>query len=73
MLIMDKETGSEDALLDVAQAAALLGVPKSWVYVRVESCACDLPHFRVGRYLRFRSSELFAYLEQNRRGPSPSS
>ena len=58
-------------LLDVAAAAALLGVPRSWVYARVESPECDLPHFRVGRYLKFRASELNAYLEQNRGGPRP--
>ena len=61
-----------DPLLDVAAAAALLGVPRSWVYSRVESPECDLPHFKVGRYLKFRTSELFAYLETKRSGPRPS-
>ena len=62
----------KDALLDVAQAAAFLGVPRSWIYARVESReACDLPHYKVGRYLRFRASELNAYLERNRGGPRP--
>ena len=64
--------GSEDALLDVTEAAALLGVPRSWVYARVESPECDVPHFRVGRYLRFRPSELNNYLESKRCGPAPS-
>ena len=54
-------------LLDVAAAAALLGVPRSWVYARVESVDCNLPHFKIGRYLRFRESELLTYLETNRR------
>ena len=63
---------SEESLLNVAQAAAFLGVPRSWVYSRVESSECDLPHFKIGRYLKFRPSELKGYLEGNRRcGPNP--
>ena len=52
----------------IAQAAAFLGVPRSWIYSRVEASECDLPHFRVGRYLKFRATELNSYLEHNRRG-----
>lgn len=63
---------STEPLLDVAQAAAFLGVPRSWIYARVESPECDVPFFRVGRYLKFRASELRAYLESNRGGPRPS-
>ena len=62
---------STEPLLDVAAAAALLGVPRSWVYARVESPECDLPHFRLGRYLKFRESELLSYIENNRSGPRP--
>ena len=50
---MASKVNGEDALLDVAEAAAFLGVPRSWVYARVEAAECDVPHFRVGRYLRF--------------------
>ena len=69
--IMRSNRNGEDALLDVAQAAAFLGVRCSWIYARVESPECDVPHFRVGRYIRFRVSELAAYLEANRGGPRP--
>ena len=72
MAIMSNAINGDDALLDIAQAAAFLGVPRSWIYSRVESSECDLPHFRVGRYLRFRASELEGYLEANRGGPTPS-
>ena len=61
-----------EPLLDVTEASKVLGVPKSWVYARVEQPECDLPHFHVGRYLRFRASELNDYLERNRGGPQPS-
>ena len=57
-----------DPLLSVAEAAKVLGVPKFWIYARVESREeCDLPHFKLGRYIKFRESELLAYLETNRR------
>ena len=39
-----------EPLLDVTEASQVLGVPKSWVYARVESPECDLPHFKLGRY-----------------------
>ena len=51
-----------EPLLDVTEASQVLGVPKSWVYARVESPECDLPHFRVGRYLKFsRVGTAFVY------------
>jgi excisionase family DNA binding protein len=31
-----------------------------------------IPHFKVGRALRFRLSEVEAWLEEQRRGPAPS-
>ena len=56
-----------EPLLGVTEASKVLGVPKSWVYARVESEECDLPHFKIGRYIKFRASELLAYVETNRR------
>ena len=64
-------TVSTERLVTVKEASEILNVPRSWVYAKVESPDCDLPHFRVGRYLKFRESELNAYLEQNRGGPRP--
>ena len=60
-----------EPLLDVTAASKVLGVPKSWVYARVESPECDLPHFKLGRYIKFRESELLSYIEKNRSGPRP--
>ena len=63
-------SGPCEPVLDIAAAAHILGVPRSWLYARVElKEQCDVPHFRVGRYLRFRASELEAYLQKNRGGP----
>ena len=64
-------TVSTERLITVKEASEILNVPRSWVYAKVESVDCDVPHFRVGRYIRFRASELDVYLEQQRGGPRP--
>ena len=55
-----------EAMIGVDEAARFLGVARSWVY----SAAHDgrLPGFKVGKYWRFRCSELMAWLEQQRNG-----
>jgi excisionase family DNA binding protein len=54
-------------LLNAGQAAELLGVPKTWVLA--EARADRIPHVRLGRYVRFESSQLEAWWEARRRGP----
>ena len=57
--------------IDITAAADILGVPKSWIYARVErKDGCDLPHYRFGRYVRFRASELEAWMRANRGVPT---
>ena len=58
-----------DELLTVEDVAAFLRVPKSWVYERTRRRGIErLPHVKLGKYLRFRLSEVAAYLEKLRRG-----
>lgn len=47
-------------LLNIDQVAELLKLRKSWLYDEVE--ARRFPHLRLGRQLRFRASEVRAYL-----------
>ena len=42
-----------------------LGLPLSWIYAKAETG--ELPSFKLGRYVRFRESEINAWLEANRR------
>jgi excisionase family DNA binding protein len=59
-------TGS---LLTVEETAALLRVPVSWVYERTRRRTMDrLPGFRLGKYWRFRESDLLAWIERQRVG-----
>jgi len=55
-------------LLTVHEVAELLKVPVSWVYERTRRRGTErLPHLKVGKYLRFRLSEIEEYLEALRR------
>ena len=58
-----------DELLTVEDVAAFLRVPKSWVYERTRRRGIErLPHVKLGKYLRFRLSEVAVYVEKLRRG-----
>jgi excisionase family DNA binding protein len=49
---------STDALVDAAEMAKRLGVHESWV--RTEQRAGRMPFVQLGRYIRFRPSEVLA-------------
>lgn len=50
----------EAILLDAGEVAQILRVPRSWVYSHLK----ELPVIRLGRYVRFRRSEIERFLEQ---------
>ena len=53
-----------EELLTVAEVAAALKVPVSWVYERTRRDGTDrIPHFKLGKYLRFRWSTVREWLE----------
>jgi len=54
-------------LIDAGQAAAMLGVPESWV--RQEARRGRLPHIKFGRYVRFEPEALVAWWKARERGP----
>lgn len=66
---MEHPEGFEDleGLVGITDVAALLGVPSSWIYERTATGA--IPHYRVGRYVRFRISEIDQWLAQHSVGP----
>jgi len=55
-----------DRLLTAQEVAEILAVKLSWV--REATRAGRLPHIALGRYRRYRRSEIEAYLETQRRG-----
>ena len=61
-------TPEPEALLTVPEVAELLRVPVSWVYERTRRRGIErLPHIKIGKYLRFRFTEVQTYLETLRR------
>jgi excisionase family DNA binding protein len=54
-----------EVLLTVHEVAEILKVPTSRVYERTRRRGVErLPHLKVGKYLRFRLSEIEQYLEK---------
>src|SRR2546425_1029826 len=57
---------SGDRLLDANEVAALLNVPVRWV--RDATRAGKLPHVRLGRYRRYDSYDVLAWVEVQKAG-----
>jgi excisionase family DNA binding protein len=61
-MAQNPESGEE--LLTVSEVAAALKVPVSWVYERTRRSGTDrIPHFKLGKYLRFRWLTVRDWLE----------
>jgi excisionase family DNA binding protein len=60
---------SEPDLLTIQEVAEILKVPISWVYGRTRRRGADrIPGFRLGKYWRFRESDVLAWLDRQRAG-----
>lgn len=58
----------ESYLLTVHEVATMLQVPVSWVYGRMRKRSVErLPGYRLGKYWRFRETEVLAWIESQRR------
>jgi len=54
-------------LVTVTQIAELLQVPNSWVYERTRRRGIErIPHFKLGKYLRFSRSEVLEWIQLQR-------
>ena len=59
---------SPEELLTIDELAVRLKVPKSWIYTHTRGrTKCRLPYIKLGKYLRFRLPDVYAYLEKLRR------
>ncbi len=56
------------AILTVQEVAEILKVPVSWVYEHTRKRgAARLPHFKLGKYLRFEEQAIREFLDRQRR------
>jgi len=61
------EEPKRDQLLTVREVASLLHVPISWVYERTRKRgAGQLPHVKLGKYLRFEESTVTEFIREQR-------
>ena len=49
-------------LLTADEVAEILRVPRSWIYSHLD----QLPTVRLGRYVRFKRSEIYLFLDQQK-------
>jgi predicted DNA-binding transcriptional regulator AlpA len=57
----------DESLLTVRDVSVLLRVPVSWVYHHTRPHSTDqIPHIRIGKYLRFSAADIAAYLQRCR-------
>ncbi len=56
-----------EKLHTVDEVADLLQVPRSWIYQRTRRRGAEqLPHIKLGKYLRFEEDAIRAFLERQR-------
>ena len=49
-------------LIGINEIASKLNVPVSWIYARTRTN--DIPHYKVGKYVRFSESEIWEWLKE---------
>ena len=66
---MDNSSNSTGRLLTVEELAERLNLPASWIYAHTRKRSGDpIPGFRLGKYWRFRESDVLVWLERQKVG-----
>ncbi len=55
-----------ETLVGIDKIEEITGLPRSWLYSA--SAAGRVPHYKIGKYLKFSPSEVQRWLESHRRG-----
>ena len=64
----------ESRYLNIEQVAAIVGVPKSFIYRRTARGHGDpIPHYRIGSHLRFKPDDIEEWIESHRHEPEAES
>lgn len=65
--VQSAQQSDRDGLLTVGDVAELLKVPLSWVYEHTRRRGIErMPHFKLGKYLRFSRSEVLQWVQRQR-------
>jgi excisionase family DNA binding protein len=57
----------ERAFLNIDETSAYLNIKKSFLYTLVE--AEEIPHYRLGRLIRFQKNQIDQWMEEHRKEP----
>ena len=68
-LLADRGKQTEDVIFDVKGLAEYLHVETSWVYKSVS--LKEIPHFKVGKYTRFKKSRIDKWMDGQEVRPIP--
>ncbi len=63
-LLAQRQASPEEDFFDVPSLAAFLKVDASWIYQQVHNR--KIPFYKVGKYTRFKRSEIEAWLTQQK-------
>jgi excisionase family DNA binding protein len=67
---VDPDAVHVDELATVEEIAAFLRVPPSWVYERTRRRGVErIPHFKLGKYLRFARRDVMDWVQHQGRNP----
>ena len=58
-----------ESLLTVNDLTRIFKIPRSWIYGRIHRGDLPFQYLKIGHYVRFRATEVEAYLESVTTGP----
>jgi len=64
-----EETSANDFIFDIKQLSEYLNVPVTWIYRQTSDH--NIPYYKLGRYNRFKKSEIDEWLETQKVNPVP--
>ena len=69
LLKSSPQKNDQEVILDVNGLASYLRVTKSWVYERTH--LGEIPHYKIGKFPRFRKKDIDRWLERSKINPEP--
>lgn len=64
-----EKSSVKEIVFDVKQLSEYLNVPDTWVYRQTSDH--NIPHYKLGRHLRFKKTEIDKWLEEKSVNPIP--
>jgi excisionase family DNA binding protein len=64
-----EKSSAKEVVFDIKQLSEYLNVPYTWVYR--QTCDHNIPYYKLGRYNRFKKSEIDKWMEKKSIKPIP--